>query len=215
MVLTRGKMGVYTAIFSGKIYCGECGQIYGSKVWHSNDPYRKVVWQCNAKYGGEKKCGTPTITEEEIKRGFERVLRKLTADKAEIIDNLSTVLDCNEDPALRKQTEKLTWERDAVAREANEAISQNARVAQDQDEYNERYAELVREYDRMDSEIKRLEREAERQKAKKRRIEDFIKALETTEEKFSVDDWCIMVEKVTVFREKMVFTLTSGAEIEV
>ena len=102
-----------------------------------------------------------------------------------------------------------------MARETNEAISQNTRVAQDQDEYNERYAELVREYDRMDSEIKRLEREAERQKTKKRRIEDYIKALETTEEKFSVDDWCIMVEKVTVFREKMVFTLTSGAEIEV
>ena len=135
-------------------------------------------------------------------------------DKAEIIDNLRTVLDFDEDPALRKRTEKLTRERDAVAWEANEAISQNARVAQDQDEYNERYAELVREYDQLESEIKRLEREAEGQKAKKRRIGDFIRALETAEEKFSVDDWCIMVEKVTVFREKMVFTLTSGAEIE-
>lgn len=61
----------------------------------------------------------------------------------------------------------------------------------------------------------RQEREAEEQKSKRRRIGDFIKALETTEEKFSVDDWCIMVEKVTVFREKMVFTLTSGAEVEV
>ena len=149
------------ALFSGKIYCGECGQIYGSKVWHSNDPYRKVVWHCNDKFKNGRKCETPTITEDEIKAAFDRVLRKLTADKAEIIDNLRTALDCNEDPALRKQTETLTRERDAVAMEANEAISQNAKVAQDQDEYNERYAELVKEYDRLDSEIKRLERETE------------------------------------------------------
>lgn len=32
-------------IFSGKIRCGCCGGWYGSKVWHSNDKYRRVVWQ--------------------------------------------------------------------------------------------------------------------------------------------------------------------------
>ena len=33
-------------VFSGKIHCRECGGLYGSKVWHSNDPYRRVIWQC-------------------------------------------------------------------------------------------------------------------------------------------------------------------------
>ena len=46
----RGKgrkyhSGVHT--FSSKIRCGECGSWYGSKVWHSNSKYRKVIWQCN------------------------------------------------------------------------------------------------------------------------------------------------------------------------
>ena len=50
----KGCHATGKSIFSGKIYCGECGEIYGSKVWHSNDPYRKVVWQCNGKYDGEK-----------------------------------------------------------------------------------------------------------------------------------------------------------------
>ena len=75
----KGCHATGKSIFSGKIYCGECGEIYGSKVWHSNDPYRKVVWQCNGKYDGEKKCGTPTVTEEDIKRGFERMLRQMDA----------------------------------------------------------------------------------------------------------------------------------------
>ena len=34
-------------IFSGKIRCAECGSWFGSKVWHSNDKYRRVIWQCN------------------------------------------------------------------------------------------------------------------------------------------------------------------------
>ena len=44
----KGCHATGKSIFSGKIYCGECGEIYGSKVWHSNDPYRKVVWQCQS-----------------------------------------------------------------------------------------------------------------------------------------------------------------------
>ena len=167
------------SIFSGKIYCGECGQIYGSKVWHSNDPYRKVVWHCNDKFKNGRKCETPTLTDDDIKAAFERVLRKLAADKTEVIENLQEVVSCSEDQAVIRQKEKLERERDAVAREANEAISENARVAQDQNKYNERYAELVSEFDRLDAEVKRLEREAERQKAQKRRIAEFIKAWKT------------------------------------
>lgn len=43
-------------IFSSKIKCGECGSWYGSKVWHSNDKYRRVIWQCNHKFDGDTKC---------------------------------------------------------------------------------------------------------------------------------------------------------------
>ena len=202
------------SIFSGKIYCGECGQIYGSKVWHSNDPYRKVVWHCNDKFKNGRKCETPTLTDDDIMAAFERVLRKLAADRTEVIENLQEVVSCSEDQAVIQQKEKLERERDAVAREANEAISENAKVAQDQNKYNERYAELVSEFDRLDAEVKRLEREAERQKAQKRRIAEFIKALENTEEKFTEDDWCSMIEKVTVYKDKMVFTLVTGADVE-
>nr|WP_242826692.1 recombinase zinc beta ribbon domain-containing protein [Levyella massiliensis] len=34
-------------LFSGQVYCGECGTRLGSKVWHSNDKYKQVIWQCN------------------------------------------------------------------------------------------------------------------------------------------------------------------------
>ena len=34
-------------------------------------------------------------------------------------------------------------------------------------------------------------------------------------EKFREDGWCTMVEKVTVRRDRMVFTLSTGVKIEV
>ena len=201
-------------IFSGKIYCGECGQIYGSKVWHSNDSYRKVVWQCNDKFKG-KKCCTPTITEEDIKIGFERLLRRLGEVREEVVANLQGMLSCDDDQ-LEREKFAAEQERKALAAQVQEAIEENTRVAQNQDAYNRKFSELYGAYERLDAEVKRLEREIEAGKAGKRRIREFIKSLMAAGEKFTEDDWRVMVEKVTVYPHKrMVFTLTTGMEFEV
>ena len=56
-----------TSPFSGKIICADCGDIFGAKTWHSTDRYRRVIWQCNGKFKGERKCETPHLTEERLK----------------------------------------------------------------------------------------------------------------------------------------------------
>ncbi len=69
-------------IFSSKIQCGNCGSWYGPHVWHSNDKYRRVVWQCNGKYAGGKFCKTPHLTDDVIKTAFVSVLNKLIINRA-------------------------------------------------------------------------------------------------------------------------------------
>ena len=32
-----------SSCFSGKIVCGECGNFFGSKVWHSTSKYRRTI----------------------------------------------------------------------------------------------------------------------------------------------------------------------------
>ncbi len=76
-----------THIFAGKIKCGECGSWYGSKVWHSNSKYRRVIWQCNHKYNNDEKCKTPHLSEDSIKKFFIKAANKLLEDKDEIIAN--------------------------------------------------------------------------------------------------------------------------------
>ena len=57
-------------IFSCRLICGDCGHYLGSKVWNSTNKYRRVIWQCNNKFKGECKCGTPHLTEDFIKAKF-------------------------------------------------------------------------------------------------------------------------------------------------
>lgn len=64
--------------FSCRLVCGDCGGYFGHKVWHNHaNTERYDVWYCNQRYDGDKKCGTPTLYENEIKEAFKKVLRKL------------------------------------------------------------------------------------------------------------------------------------------
>ncbi len=78
-------------IFSSKIKCGECGSWYGSKVWHSNDKYRRVIWQCNHKFYNEKKCSTPHLDEKEIKQVFISAMNTLVANNKNIIADFEII----------------------------------------------------------------------------------------------------------------------------
>ncbi len=66
-------------------------QINGPKVWHSNDAYRKIIWQCNHKFNGQK-CTTPTLTEDEIKELFLRAANQVIDQKEQFIAIYEQVL---------------------------------------------------------------------------------------------------------------------------
>ena len=125
--------------FSGKIKCGQCGSWYGSKVWHSTDKYRKVIWRCNHKYGGEK-CSTPHLTEDEIKAAFVTAANKALADKDTVIETFCLIKDSVFDTsALEQEKAELTDELNIVAGLIQDGIYRNAHVAQNQADYNREY----------------------------------------------------------------------------
>ncbi len=135
------------SIFSNRIKCGDCGSWFGSKVWHSNDKYRRVIWQCNHKFQG-KKCETPHLTEDEIKATFVTAFNRLFESRNEILANIKTVQTeiCNT-ADLETEHDKLAREMQVVSEMAKNAIRKNAAIAQDQNEYQKRYDELVKQYE--------------------------------------------------------------------
>lgn len=67
-------------IFSARLVCGDCGGFFNSKVWHSTNKYRRVIWQCGCKYDNDPKCTSPHLVEEEIRLIFVKAVNGLIAD---------------------------------------------------------------------------------------------------------------------------------------
>lgn len=118
--------------FSGKIKCGECDSWAGSKVWHSNDKYHRVIWQCNHKYDG-KKCSTPHVDDKTIKSAFLQSINELIAEKDTILADYETIKNMLfSTDRLEAEEKELRQEMKVVSGIIRDAINENARIAIDQ-----------------------------------------------------------------------------------
>ena len=212
-------------IFSGKIRCGCCGGWYGSKVWHSNDKYRRVVWQCNSKFKDKTRCKTPHLTEDEVKAAFIRLVNKLSTDREFYVTELTAIKDrLGETTALEKERRILDEQLGIDAKAVNDLIARNARVAQDQKEYNERYDALVSRYEETEKKRDAVMEKIDQIMIRRRKIERFIESMKYLPEiitEFDESLWAGLVDSMTVHgKDRIVFRLTCSdglgpGEIEV
>lgn len=206
------------SIFSNKIKCGDCGGWFGSKVWHSTDKYRKVIYRCNHKYNNEK-CQTPHVTEEEIKTLFIKAYNKLISEKKEIIANAEIIRKtlCTVDGLLAEK-ERLEDEILVLVEMTQNLIAENSRVAQNQEEYQKRYDSLVQRYEAAKKKHNELIEKIEQKTACSEKIRQFIKTLKEQDGIITEFDnalWSSMAEYVTIGKEYRSVTFKDGTEIQV
>jgi len=131
------------SIFSGRLYCGQCGQIYGPKVWHSNDMYRRIVWRCNDMYIG-RKCTTLKLTESGIQMAFEHMLKKYAKWEKERNANLREILDDIADTSsLEEQIMRLETDREENSILLKKTARSKNNDSRNQGEHAQRYDELA------------------------------------------------------------------------
>ena len=205
-------------MFSSKIKCGECGCWYGSKVWHSTDKYRRVIYQCNHKYKGGKPCSTPHVTEEQVKDAFVRAVNILLSEKAELGANVRAVIAmlCGS-AELEKQQAELKEELEVVVGLVERCVAENARTALDQDEYSERYNGLVSRYEAVKAQFDEVTQAIADKNDRKKLLEQFLRMVETQEPVTEFDErlWSSLVDFVAVYGEKDIqVTFKDGTEIQ-
>lgn len=205
--------------FSGKIFCGNCGGQYGSKVWHSNSQYRRVIWQCNEKNRGQH-CSTPHLTEEEIKRAFLAAFNGLLNEREEILAAYNEVIEALTDTTdLDAEHERLEQETEVVLELIRKCIDENARKAQDQEEYQRRYIGYCERFETARNRLAVIEDTCLERTAKRAKIQMFIERLEKCSELVSDFDeelWYSTVDSVTVYEGKrMVFNFRNGQQVEI
>ena len=205
-------------LFSGIVYCGDCGSLYGSKVWHATDKYRKVVWQCNHKYEGAI-CRSPHLTEAELEAVVVKAMGRLSDDREEIIRTAETLRATVYDTAvLCAEQEQSEAELAEAARQLTEAIMRNASVALDQAEHQRETARLSTRYQELQDKNEALKQEIREKISRRRRVDSFIRELKNLPqhaEQFDAVAFRILVERITVYEGKrVVVRFNDGTEIE-
>ena len=203
--------------FASRVVCGDCGAFYGSKVWHSTDIYRRVIWRCNGKYIGEKKCTTPHITQEELEKAFVSVMQRVIREKDTIIATCRELLEGIDTVELDAEVSWLENEASSIAECLRKLVEENARVQRDQKEYQREYDRRVVEYDRINAQIQTIE-DRNRDKGKRRRkLEIFLGFLKKVEvcEASEPYTFVTLVENVVVERDgRLQFYFRNGMQYE-
>ena len=216
---------MYSAVnpFSSRIICGECGGIYGSKVWHSTERYKRTVWICNRRYRNGKiegtGCHTPHLSEEEIKTAFLGAFNRCISNKKEIIENcreaLSTITDTE---VLEQRAEILSEECELASDLIRKCVEENAHVTVDPAVYSEKYEALVKRYTKAKDQLDAIDEEISMRGVRRSHIEFFLDQLTTSKQlvtEFDTALWNTVVESMTVYsRERVVFRFKGGTEIE-
>lgn len=205
----RNKMGRYSGsdIFANKIRCGCCGNWYGAKVWHSNDPYRSVIYRCNKKYQkGKKPCESPHFAEWELKDIFIKALNKLMEEKDECIANLQELIEDTCGTAeLEEQQECLKGETEILAERINQLIDENARVLQNQTEYKEKENALNEIYQKKNEKLDEVMEMIQERKDRRGILTNFImnlQELDGEQTEFREELWGGLIEEIEVQKDK-------------
>ena len=216
----RSLKGSYSgkSCFASRIICGDCGAFYGSKVWHSTDEYRRIIWRCNNKYEGDHRCSTPHVTQDALEKAFVSVMHKVIAEKEVIFavcrEVLDGVLDTSE---LDRVATRLQDQALGMAERVRKLVEENARVRRDQEEYQRKYDAMAAEHEKLSEKIRSVEEQKKDKADRRRRIEVFLRMLEVQEEcvRFEPYTFVALVDKVVVGKTgKLDFIFRNGMKYE-
>ena len=203
-------------IFSSRIICGDCGDAYGPKVWHSNEARRKIIWRCNSKYHNAKKCTTPHLYEDQIKDIFVKAVNKFLTDKTSVITDLKEVrkmlLDTSD---LEKQLADAQVELDCAEGAFKNYFDGRPITEEDGGKFESYQAKYTQAKEKVDN----LTNQINDRKNRSRKMQRFISQVETMDDlvdSFSEKMFTGLVDHILVkSKTEIVVVFKCGTEVTI
>lgn len=204
-----GKRRIYSSKYalSSIVYCGECGDIYRRVHWN-NRGCKSIVWRCVSRL--EEKgsdCSSRTINEATLQEAVVKAINEALGSKntflAVLQENITAVLNEDNDQTIQEIEIRL-----------NELQQELLQLVNAKADYQKVADEIYRLRD-LKQNI--LAENAERE-GKRERVADMAEFLnEQPYELEEYDEQLVrrLVEKVTVFDEKLTVEFKSGVELDI
>ena len=200
-------------VFSGRVFCAECGGLYGSDVCN-----HYIVWKCIPRHKKKVPCKSPQIRTQTIEDAFVRAINQVIDRKEEIIASCEKeiVTECDT-TSIDARLSSLREEVDRLNTLMNDSITNNARVSVNQEEYNRQFSEYESRYTTIQADITSLVSHKIELQAKKNNIQNYISVIRSQERLAAFDKnlWFSCVEKLLVFPDRsMLFEFMGRPSIE-
>ena len=221
MARRKGLRATYSgnSIFASRIICGDCGSYYGAKTWHSNSKYKRTIYRCFNKYADkEHKCGTPHLTEEDIKEAFIWAFNALITDKDAVLDACRVMQETLTDTTeLDVKIARLQESQADIKTLIENHVEENMHKSQDQEVFWRRYNEYEAKFNELSEELDALKLVRLQRMHEAEIIGAFMFELYEREgviEKFDERLWIASVDIITVSQTgDMLFRFKNGMEI--
>ncbi|WP_149096240.1 recombinase family protein [Paenibacillus terrae] len=205
---------------SSKVYCGCCGAIFKRRTWNSNNPSKKVVWQCKTYVNeGKVACDAKSVDEQVLHSAFVRLFNRMYENKERLIKTLKgNIVSVLSSRVEQETLLDIEGKMQQLKSDLKELVNLKLRNQIDESVYDEETNRLSSELNELRQQMLILEEE-EDQKAKiKERVDEIIQVLSSRQdilEQFDDNLFNALVEKITILSPAhFVFTLKSGMSID-
>ena len=208
-ISTSGKKRNFSSnhVFSQIIFCGECGEIYRRVHWN-NRGKKSIVWRCVSRLENTGlTCHSRTVLEDMIGLATVDAINKLIVQK----DGFLTILKENIETVISETDNNIVSEIDKKLEELQKDL---LRLANSKEDYNDIADEIYR---LREERHKALAEEAGK-KGSKQRLEDmekFLNEQSTLLEEYDEQLVRRLIEKITVYDDKLTIEFKSGVEVDV
>jgi len=218
----KDDRGKYSSLypFSGKVVCGDCGETFKRRTWNSNNPSKKIVWQCKTYIkDGKDVCDMKAVDDKVLKDSFVEMFNELKIDKERffktLTENIEKVIEnCGHYKEIEKLDKSIAKKKDEI----KHLVKLQTTGKLDGEIYNEEYQRIAEELNKLRDEKSEFEQDEDRKEELKRRVTeiiDVIKGREGLLEEFDMDIFNALVEKIEVLSPThFVFVLQSGLVIK-
>lgn len=205
----KRKKRVYSSKYelSGIVYCPRCGEIYRRIAWNNRGKHSIVLRCCTRVEYGPAACDAPTIQESNLQNAVVKAIHEVLGEK----DAVLPILEMNIVEVLSNDSSSEVSE---IDRRLGELQQELLRLANSKNDYTD----LADEIYRLREERQAILVQDAECAGKRQRIEEMKAFLEEQADlpaEYNEQLVRRLIEKVTVFGEKITIRFKSGVEIDV
>lgn len=206
--------------FSGKVFCGDCGNTFRRRTWNSNNVSKKTVWQCKTYIQeGKDACNAKAVDETVLMDAFVKMFNRLYGNRGALIKTLTDNIEkAIMKKASTKEIKALDKKIDKLKTELKGLVQFQVKNGMDDEVYKEEYIRITTDLEELRKRRAEFDKQDSIKEELRRRVNEIIHTINSRQElleEFDKEIFNALVQRIEVISPThFIFILKSGMRVE-